>query len=88
VALGRWMTELPRALVMCEPTRGMDVGAKEDVVKIVQRLRDQGIGIIIVSTEPETVLSMANRVVVMRKGRMVGAFADRTIAKDDLLAAA
>ncbi len=88
VALGRWMTELPRVLVMCEPTRGMDVGAKEDVVKIVHRLRDQGIGIIIVSTEPETVLSMANRVVVMRKGRMVGAFADRTIAKDDLLAAA
>jgi ribose transport system ATP-binding protein len=88
VALGRWMTELPRVLVMCEPTRGMDVGAKEDVVKIVHRLRDQGIGIIIVSTEPETVLSMANRVVVMRKGRIVGAFADQTIAKDDLLAAA
>ena len=88
VALGRWMTELPRILVMCEPTRGMDVGAKEDVVKIVQQLRDQNIGIIIVSTEPETVLSMANRVLVMRKGRIVDRFTNRTIAKDDLLAAA
>jgi ribose transport system ATP-binding protein len=88
VGLGRWMTELPRVLVMCEPTRGMDVGAKEDVVRIVHKLRDQGIGIIILSTEPETVLSMANRVVVMRKGGIVGEFADRTIAKDDLLAAA
>jgi ribose transport system ATP-binding protein len=88
VGLGRWMTELPRVLVMCEPTRGMDVGAKEDVVRIVHKLRDQGIGVVILSTEPETVLSMANRVVVMRKGRIVGEFADRTIAKDDLLAAA
>ncbi len=88
VGLGRWMTELPRVLVMCEPTRGMDVGAKEDVVRIVHKLRDQGIGVVILSTEPETVLSMANRVVVMRKGRIVGQFADRTIAKDDLLAAA
>ncbi len=88
VALGRWMTERPRVLVMCEPTRGMDVGAKEDVVRIVHELRDQGIGVIIVSTEPETVLSMANRVVVMRKGAIVGGFANRMIAKDDLLAAA
>ena len=88
VGLGRWMTELPRILVMCEPTRGMDVGAKEDVVKIVSDLRDQGIGIVVVSTEPETVLSMANRVIVMRKGRTVGSFADRSIIKDDLLASA
>ncbi|MEO1020778.1 MAG: sugar ABC transporter ATP-binding protein, partial [Pseudomonadota bacterium] len=40
VAVGRWMTELPRVLIMCEPTRGMDVGAKEDVVRIVHDLRD------------------------------------------------
>jgi len=88
VAVGRWMTELPRVLVMCEPTRGMDVGAKEDVVRIVHALAGRGIGVIILSTEPETVLSMANRVVVMRKGRIVGEMADRAIAKDDLLAAA
>ncbi len=88
VAVGRWMTELPRVLVMCEPTRGMDVGAKEDVVRIVHELRDRGIGVVIVSTEPETVLSMANRVLVMRKGEIVDGFANQTIAKDDLLAAA
>ena len=47
----------------------MDVGAKEDVVKIVRNLRDQGVGIIVLSTEPETVLSLADRIIVMRKGR-------------------
>ena len=88
VGLGRWMTELPRLLILCEPTRGMDVGAKEDVVKIINGLRKKGIGIIVISTEPETVLSMANRIVVMRKGQTVGAFADCSIKKDDLLESA
>lgn len=88
VGLGRWMTELPRVLILCEPTRGMDVGAKEDVVKIINGLREKGIGIIVISTEPETVLSMANRILVMRKGRMVGKFSDRSIIKDDLLESA
>ena len=88
VALGRWMTELPRILVMCEPTRGMDVGAKEDVVRIVEDLARQGVGVVVMSTEPETVLAMANRVLVMRKGRLTHEFANTTIAKDDLLAAA
>ncbi len=88
VALGRWMTRLPRVLIMCEPTRGMDVGAKEDVVKIVKGLSAKGVAVVVVSTEPETVLALATRVIVMRKGRIVEEFAGRAIAKDDLLAAA
>ena len=88
VALGRWMTQLPKVLVMCEPTRGMDVGAKEDVVTIVKGLSAKGVGVVVLSTEPETVLALATRVIVMRKGRIVEEFAGRAIAKDDLLAAA
>ena len=65
----KWLTHLPRVLVLSEPTRGMDVGAKEDVVHIVRGLREQGIGIVVVSTEPETVLSLADRILVMKKGR-------------------
>ena len=53
-------------LVLSEPTRGMDVGAKDDVVHIVRGLRDQGIAIVVVSTEPETVLSLADRILVMQ----------------------
>ena len=88
VALGRWMTRLPKVLVMCEPTRGMDVGAKEDVVTIVKGLSAKGVGVVVLSTEPETVLALATRVIVMRKGRIVEEFAGKAIAKDDLLAAA
>jgi ribose transport system ATP-binding protein len=75
-------------LVLCEPTRGMDVGAKDDVVKIVRGLRDQGMAVVVVSAEPETVLSLADRIVVMKKGRIVKEFASETISKDRLLEAA
>ena len=88
VALAKWLTHLPRVLVLSEPTRGMDVGAKDDVVTIVRELREQGIGIVVVSTEPETVLSLADRILVMKKGSVVREFADEPVSKDRLLEAA
>ena len=88
VALAKWLTYLPKVLILSEPTRGMDVGAKDDVVRIVRALRDKGVGIIVVSSEPETVLSLADRVVVMKKGAIAREFAAETISKDRLLAAA
>jgi ribose transport system ATP-binding protein len=88
VALAKWLHHPPRILLLVEPTRGMDVGAKEDVTRIVRALRDQGMAIIVFSTEPETVLSLADRVLVMRKGEIAHEFASEAISKDRLLAAA
>jgi ribose transport system ATP-binding protein len=88
VALAKWLTHAPKVLILSEPTRGMDVGAKEDVVKIVRGLRDQGMAIIVVSTEPEAILSLADRILVMKKGEIVREFADGTVSKDRLLEAA
>jgi ribose transport system ATP-binding protein len=88
VALAKWLTRPPKALVLVEPTRGMDVGAKEDVVHIVKALAAEGMAVIVLSTEPETVLSLADRVLVMRKGEVTSEFADCAISKDKLLAAA
>jgi ribose transport system ATP-binding protein len=88
VGLAKWLTYPPKVLVLSEPTRGMDVGAKDDVVKIIRGLREQGIGILVVSTEPETVLALADRILVMKKGEIVREFADEAVSKDRLLAAA
>jgi ribose transport system ATP-binding protein len=88
VALARWLAYVPRVLVLCEPTRGMDVGAKDDVVKIVRSLRDAGMAVIVVSTEPETVLSLADRIIVMKKGAIVREFSHEVVSKDRLLGAA
>jgi ribose transport system ATP-binding protein len=88
VAMAKWLTHLPRVLVLSEPTRGMDVGAKGDVVNIVRGLRGHGVAIVVVSTEPETVISLADRIVVMKKGNVVREFADELVSKDRLMEAA
>ena len=88
VALARWLTHLPRVLLLSEPTRGMDVGAKDDVVRIVRALRAEGVGIVVVSSEPETVLSLADRILVMRRGTLAREFAGEAVGKDHLLEAA
>ena len=88
VALARWLVHLPRVLVLAEPTRGMDVGAKDDVVRIVKGLKEQGVAVVVVSTEPETVLALADRILVMRKGEVTQEFAQMAVSKDRLLAAA
>ena len=74
VALAKWLTHLPKVLILSEPTRGMDVGAKEDVIRIVKDLRDKGVAILVLSTEPETILTLADRVSVLRKGRVAKEF--------------
>ena len=88
VALAKWLTYPPRLLVLCEPTRGMDVGAKNDVINIVRDLRARGLAIIVLSTEPETVLSLADRILVMKRGAVVREFVGEAVSKDRLLEAA
>jgi len=88
VALAKWLTHLPRVLILSEPTRGMDVGAKEDVIRIVKGLRDRGVAILVLSSEPETILTLADRVTVLRKGVVAKEFNSGTIHKADLLSAA
>jgi ribose transport system ATP-binding protein len=88
VALAKWLTDKPKVLILSEPTRGMDVGAKEDVIRIVKALRDHGVAVIVLSTEPETILTLADRVMVMKRGRVVKAFEEGHVEKADLLAAA
>ncbi len=88
VALAKWLTHLPKVLILSEPTRGMDVGAKEDVIRIVKALRDKGVAILVLSTEPETILTLSDRVSVLRKGRVAKEFSRGMLHKADLLAAA
>jgi ribose transport system ATP-binding protein len=88
VALAKWLSYPPRLLVLCEPTRGMDVGAKNDVIHIIRDLRERGLAIIVLSTEPETVLSLADRIIVLKRGTVVREFVGETISKDRLLEAA
>ena len=88
VALAKWLSFPPKVLILSEPTRGMDVGAKDEVARIIRNLRDEGLAVIVVSTEPETVLSLADRILIMKKGGIVREFANEVVSKDRLLEAA
>jgi ribose transport system ATP-binding protein len=85
VALAKWLTFPPKVLVLSEPTRGMDVGAKEEVMKIIRELKAQGVGVIVASAEPETVMAVADRILVMKKGGIAKEFAHEPVSKDRLL---
>jgi ribose transport system ATP-binding protein len=85
VALAKWLTVQPKVLILNEPTRGMDVGAKREVLDLIKALRAEGVAIILISTEPETVLSESDRILVMAKGQIAREFAGERVSKDLLM---
>ncbi|EDT08835.1 ABC transporter related [Paraburkholderia graminis C4D1M] len=71
VLLARWLATHPRLLLLDEPTRGIDVGAKADVAKIVRELRDSGLAVLLSASELEELTAVADRAVVIRDGQTV-----------------
>ena len=79
VVIGKWLAMQPRVLLLDEPTRGVDIGAKQEIYRLMEELADQGVAILFVSSEMEEVLSLADRVLVMHEGRISG-----ELARDEL----
>ncbi|GAA0412979.1 sugar ABC transporter ATP-binding protein [Microbispora corallina] len=69
--LARWLVEGRRLLLLDEPTRGVDVGARAELYALIRRLADEGVGVLLVSSEVPEVLGLADRVLVIREGRLV-----------------
>jgi ABC-type sugar transport system ATPase subunit len=74
VVLAKWLATNPKILLVDEPTNGIDVGAKAEIHKLLRDLAGQGISIIIVSSELPEILAIADRIIVMRRGEIVGEF--------------
>lgn len=72
VILARWLSEKPRICILDEPTKGIDVGAKAEVHRLVRELADQGVAVLLVSSDMPELLSLSHRVIVMHKGATVG----------------
>ncbi|MCA0270702.1 MAG: L-arabinose ABC transporter ATP-binding protein AraG [Proteobacteria bacterium] len=89
VILGRWLAEQGiRVLIMDEPTRGIDVGAKSEIYDLLYGLAEQGMTILVISSELPEVMGICDRVLVMCQGRIRGAFNRETFNEASLLAAA
>ncbi|TQL67576.1 monosaccharide ABC transporter ATP-binding protein (CUT2 family) [Nocardioides albertanoniae] len=71
VVLARWLLRECKVLLLDEPTRGVDVGARSEIYKLIRRLADDGVAVVVVSSEVEEVLGLADRVLVVREGRVV-----------------
>jgi len=72
VAIGKWLATKPRLLLLDEPTRGIDVGAKRDIYELIFSLAGEGMGILVVTSELPELLLLADRILVMCEGRMTG----------------
>jgi ribose transport system ATP-binding protein len=72
VVLGKWLSMRPKVLLLDEPTRGVDVGAKAEIYALMENLAEQGVAILFVSSEMEEVLGMSDRTLVMHEGRLAG----------------
>ena len=85
VLLARWLATSPELIILDEPTRGIDVGAKADIQRKVAELSSQGLSVIFISSELEEVLRIAQRVVVMRDRRAIGELASDDLDLDQLI---
>lgn len=85
VVIARWLAFPPKVFVMSEPTRGMDVGAKDEVMTILSEFREQGYGVLIISSEPESVLNICDRIIVMSRGKVVSDLINDNLNKDILM---
>jgi simple sugar transport system ATP-binding protein len=85
VLLARWLATQPRLLILDEPTRGIDVGAKAEILKLVQSLREQGMAILFISSELEEVVRDSQRVVVLRDRSKVGELAGDQITEQNIM---
>jgi ribose transport system ATP-binding protein len=85
VVLAKWLVETPRLLILNEPTRGIDIAAKAEVMHVIERLRAQGVPVLLISSEPELIEQMASRAIVMKKGSVAAELTGVDVTKQNLM---
>ncbi|ADB50514.1 sugar ABC transporter ATP-binding protein [Conexibacter woesei] len=88
VLFARWLFSKPKVLIADEPTRGVDLGAKAAIYELIRELADEGIAVVVISSEHEELIGLSDRVLVMRGGRVVRELADDQITEDNIVSAA
>lgn len=86
VVIAKWLASNPKVLILDEPTRGIDVGAKAEIYAIMHALAEEGIGIIMISSELPEVLLMSDRIMVMYEGRVTGILSRAEATQENIMA--
>jgi ABC-type sugar transport system ATPase subunit len=87
VVVGKWLASRPHVLIMDEPTRGIDVGAKAEIHRMMSELAQQGLALLMISSELPEIMGMSDRIVVMREGRAVAEFTRAEATPENVAAA-
>jgi len=85
VVIAKWLLRDCDVLIFDEPTRGIDVGAKEEIYKLLQQLADDGKSIIVISSELPEILRVANRIIVMANGRVTGTLRNEDASQEKIM---
>lgn len=87
IVIGKWLSMAPKVLIVDEPTRGIDVGSKSEIHKLIRDLATQGYAIIVISSEMPEVLRVSDRVIAMFHGRIMREFTAKEVTEDNLVQA-
>lgn len=85
VAVAKWLASESKILILDEPTRGIDVGAKQEIYELINKLTQEGLGILMISSEMEEIMGMSDRMLVMAEGKIVGELEKEEFAQDTIL---
>ena len=85
VVLARWLALSPRVVLFDEPTRGVDVGAKAEIYRLMRGLSDRGVGVLMISSDMEEVIGVSDRVLVMHEGRIAGSLTRDQLSEQAIL---
>ncbi len=85
VVLGKWLAMKPKLLLLDEPTRGIDIGAKQEIYQLMESLAEQGMAILFVSSEMEEILGMSDRAIVMHEGRITGELDRNELTEESIM---
>jgi ABC-type sugar transport system ATPase subunit len=85
VVIAKWLHLNPRVFILDEPTRGIDVGAKNEIYRLIDQIANEGVSILLISSEIEEIIGISDRVIAMANGRVVGELEGRDINNTNII---
>ena len=83
--VGKWLSINPRIIIMDEPTRGIDVGSKSEIHQLLRKLAEQGVGVIVVSSELPEVIGVSDRIAVIHEGHLIGIISGDQVSEESIM---
>ena len=87
IVVGKWLLTEPEIVMMDEPTRGIDVGAKYEIYQLIKQLAKEGKAVLIISSEMTELLGICDRILILREGRLVGEMDAKEATQEKIMAA-